>query len=83
MDSLRFKPPRRPLVFGNMTTNELVREARHLFQQPSPIIAAMLDRLEGVNNSASEGRLTGDPSQDYTGRCPCCGCSIQLDLDHP
>ena len=83
MSKVLLEAARRPLVFGNMTTGELIREAEHTFPNPSPIVKMMLAHLQGEHRHHDRtGTPAGDPhAQACTvhteeHQCPTCGGTI-------
>ncbi len=67
----------RPLVSSNMTTEELLREAEHTFPQPTPIIAALLDKLaEYADADHSASTTAPEPTALH---CPACGALLHLE----
>lgn len=73
---------RRAMVAGNSTREEIIREAEHVFQQPTPLIKAMLDLLRGdrVDVRHPAKQCTAEP---VTGvHCPACGAVLQFDEEN-
>lgn len=82
MDAM-LKAARRPLVFGNMTTAELLREAEHTFPNPSPIVDMLLQHLrsDGRTLAAKDGRPAGDPQFEAAPcQCPTCGAHLTVEV---
>jgi len=83
MSKVLLEAARRPLVFGNMTTGELIREAEHTFPNPSPIVKMMLAHLRGEHSHHNQ---SGTPAGDLYApartmhteehQCPTCGGTI-------
>lgn len=76
---------RRPMLAGNMTRAELVREAEHLFPNPSPIVQRMIQELRGdVRPVGHEGNHATTPIvPDVMLRactCPACGSPLTAEL---
>lgn len=76
------RPAVRALVASNMTREEVIREAEHVFAKPTPLIDAMLRHLRGehVSDAWREGGNTiksveGDPAVN----CPCCGAQLHIE----
>lgn len=67
---------RRPMLHVNMTTDELIREAEFVFQNPTPLIAAMIARLDG---RAIEEAAASTQQQALPLHCPACGAELQIE----
>ena len=83
MSKVLLEAARRPLVFGNMTSGELIREAEHTFPNPSPIVKMMLAHLRGEHRHHDKsGVPAGDPQtpsrtvHHEEHQCPTCGGTI-------
>lgn len=79
MTKVHLEALHRPLIFGNMTREELVREAEHTFPNPSPIIAAMLTHLRGQHdgkNGDAVGMFPARTVHHEEHQCPACGASV-------
>ncbi len=69
---------RKPVLAGNMTRAELVREAERLFPYPSPIVQRMIEELRSdrkVVHSGTESMPVG-AQQCADDQCPACGARI-------
>lgn len=72
---------RRPMLAGNMTRAELVREAEHTFPNPSPIVRRMIEELRGEVHKLSDNNGTPIfPPETHPCQCPSCGAHLHIDL---
>jgi hypothetical protein len=68
-----------PRVWSGHTDTDLMKEVRHYFPTPGPLLKELFDRFEsGVTPEQSEV----DPAVGYPiAECPACGTALKL--DHP
>lgn len=76
---IRLRTDVRPMIAANMTTTELLREAHHAFPHPTPIIAAMLERLSKTHGELHEALASVPSCQPGGLQCPACGAQLQLE----
>lgn len=72
----------RPLVCANMTREELIREAEHVFVSPTPLVALMLAHLRG--DARTDGVVLPKSSgykAEGAVHCPSCGCQLHINQE--
>lgn len=83
MAAVQLITKRRPMLASTMTRAELVKEAEHMFPNPSAIVARMIAELRGDLGQPNDAlRKAGHPvlpGIDAECRCPACGSSLYIE----